>query len=92
MADDRLKPAETFRLQPGQSVTFDRKVTISVDQSGRVAVNGRSDPQIVEFSYSGSACSYRCFAVMANGAVRVFRGSTIGRGMITKEEVLAACY
>ncbi|MFA6254951.1 MAG: hypothetical protein WC675_02855 [Patescibacteria group bacterium] len=91
MEDDDLMPDATFDLKPGQSVTYDRRVRISVNEAGQLVIGGQCDPRIVEFHYSGVACAYHCFAVRTNGRVKVFRGNATGSGMITKEAVYATC-
>ncbi len=92
MANDELEPAAFFDLKPGQSTTFDRRVTISVSEDGQVVVGDQSDSQAVEFNYEGVASSYHCFAVRRNGGVKVFREPSIGpgSGKLSRKAVLAA--
>ena len=87
-----MSEPDVFKLQPGQSVMFDEKVTVCLTPDGNIEVKGRSDPLCVEFRYTEGCLgsSWRCFAVRTKGGVAVFQGSTVGRGVLSRQQVISA--
>ena len=84
------KPDASFPMPPpGRSVTYER-VRIVLRTDGQLEVGGRTGT-VVEFDRGGVSSDYKCFAVLRRSCIEVYEGSTHGPGMITREEVSAAC-
>lgn len=88
----KLEPVKTFRLKLGESVMFEKQVEICLARDGKVKIGDKCDNTCVDFNHQGGVgCSWHCFAVRVNGTIKVFQGNSIGSGMITRQQVLAAC-
>lgn len=85
-----LQADEIVSLLPGQSYVFKGK-TVVLSRTGELQVGEVSSKQYVCFHSDGVASSYRCFAVLREQhEVHFFSGSGIGKGMLDKDQVLAA--